>query len=436
MLSNRLFAIGIRQAKIVNGLGNHWSSRHASDSNCRTSHISIKCTMLNLFGPLLDIPTTYYGALLGVGFCAYYLFEVVKTPMLVCANGPFRSFLEEHVSLVRSKFWPTLWCFESRAQTIIASLLRSRILPPIHYKREILTLSDGGEVALDWAEQGCSVTSPIVIILPGLTGASQAEYIKCLVSSAKKVGIRCVIFNNRGLGGVELKTPRMYCAANSDDLSEVIEYVRKIHPHVPLGATGISMGGLILGNYLARQGVMAKGKLKGGFLISVPWNVFAATKSTEENYFNLMLNKYLASTLRKNLRRLHYSSETGMFDVDIDTILKSQTLREFDSHFTVKQFGYKNVEEYYSNATIHDKLHLIDVPLLCLSAADDPFQPFQAIPVKEISETKNVAVVVTSRGGHIGFMEGMWPVKEEQYMGKLFSQFFTALFTTGFDCQM
>ena len=41
----------------------------------------------------------------------------------------------------------------------------------------------------------------------------------------------------------------------------------------------------------------------------------------------------------------------------------------------MKQFGYKDVEDYYSNATIHDKLHLIDVPLLCLSAADDPFQP-------------------------------------------------------------
>lgn len=42
---------------------------------------------------------------------------------------------------------------------------------------------------------------------------------------------------------VQFQTPRMYCAANSDDLSEVIEYVKKIHPHVPLGATGISMGG-------------------------------------------------------------------------------------------------------------------------------------------------------------------------------------------------
>lgn len=392
--------------------------------------------MQNMLEPLLDIPTVYYGALLGIGFCVYYLFEVVKTPMLVCAKGPFRSFLEAHVPLVRNKFWPTLWCFESRAQTIIASVLRSRILPPIIYRREILTLSDGGEVALDWAEEGSLTTSPIVIILPGLTGASQAEYIKCLITSAKKVGIRCVIFNNRGLGGVELKTPRTYCAANSDDLSEVVEHVRKLYPNVPLGATGISMGGLILGNYLAQQGSMAKNKLRGCFLISVPWNVFAATKNTEENYFNLMMNKYLAGTLRKNIQRLHYATETGFFDVDIDTLLKSQTVREFDSHFTVKQFGYRDVEEYYSNATIHDKLHLIDVPLLCLSAADDPFQPVQAIPLKEISETKKVAVVVTSRGGHIGFMEGMWPVKEEQYMGKLFSQFFTALFTTDDDHQL
>lgn len=60
-------------------------------------------------------------------------------------------------------------------------------------------------MALDWAEKDCSVTSPIVIILPGLTGGSQAEYIKCLVSAARKIGIRCVIFNNRGLGGMTLK---------------------------------------------------------------------------------------------------------------------------------------------------------------------------------------------------------------------------------------
>jgi abhydrolase domain-containing protein 1/3 len=56
---------------------------------------------------------------------------------------------------------------------------------------------------------------------------------------------------------------------------------------------------------------------------------------------------------------------------------QSQTIREVDLHFTIKQFGYKNVDEYYRDATLDDKLHQIEVPTLCLSAADDPFQPLQ-----------------------------------------------------------
>lgn len=116
--------------------------------------------------------------------------------------------------------------------------------------REILLLSDGGEIALDWALHGCDDNAPIVIILPGLTGGSQSEYIKFLVTAANQKRIRCVVFINRGLGGIELKTPRLYCAANCEDLSEVVNHVHKRHPHCLKGATGISMGGLILGNIL------------------------------------------------------------------------------------------------------------------------------------------------------------------------------------------
>lgn len=66
-------------------------------------------------------------------------------------------------------------------------------------------LNDGGEVALDWLESNCSEDSPLILILPGLTGESQAEYIKCLVTAANRIGIRTVVFNNRGLGGLTLK---------------------------------------------------------------------------------------------------------------------------------------------------------------------------------------------------------------------------------------
>ena len=66
-------------------------------------------------------------------------------------------------------------------------------------------MSDGGQVALDWLEDGCPHSAPIIIILPGLTGESQAEYIKCLVNSASRIKLRVVVFNNRGLGGISLK---------------------------------------------------------------------------------------------------------------------------------------------------------------------------------------------------------------------------------------
>lgn len=113
--------------------------------------------------------------------------------------------------------------------------------------REILKLKDGGEVALDWLDEGCSEDSPIIIILPGLTGESQAEYVKFLVMAANQTGMRTVVFNNRGLGGLPLRTPRLYCAANTEDLAEVVNHVHNKFPNVKKAAAGVSMGGLILG---------------------------------------------------------------------------------------------------------------------------------------------------------------------------------------------
>lgn len=111
--------------------------------------------------------------------------------------------------MLQMKFWPTFWCVESRAQTVFASLLRQQVLPKLDYRRELLTLKDGGEIALDWMENNCEENSPVILILPGLTGASQSEYIKCLVIAGNNMGARIVVFNNRGLGGVALKVRLM-----------------------------------------------------------------------------------------------------------------------------------------------------------------------------------------------------------------------------------
>lgn len=98
------------------------------------------------------------------------LLFIWQRPILAIADGPFKPYLLRYVPTLELKFWPTFWCVESRAQTVFASLLRTQVLPELKYRRELLTLHDGGEVALDWMDYDCKDDSPVILILPGLTG--------------------------------------------------------------------------------------------------------------------------------------------------------------------------------------------------------------------------------------------------------------------------
>jgi len=358
---------------------------------------------------------------------------VVEKPQLVCREySAWQDFLTQNITALQGHYWPTPWCFESRSQTLMASVLRSVSIPFIHYKREILPLKDGGEVCLDWLDDSHigehedeSSERPTVIILPGLTGCSQSDYVKAFVLSVQSTGARCVVFNNRGRGGIQLKTSRTYCAANSDDLEEAIDHICSKYPKSPIIGSGISLGGMILGNYLATRKENAAEKLVAAMVLSIPWNVFVGTKSLEQPMLNLWLNQHLAKCLCDSVESFK-NVLGGPKKWDIDHVLQSKTVREFDTRFTAVQFGYANVDEYYKSATLHDKLDNIKVPLLCLSAADDPFQPIEGIPIEEAKKSSHVAIIVTERGGHIGFMEGLLPTKVN-FSDRIYSQFLSSV---------
>lgn len=143
-----------------------------------------------------------------------------------------------------------------------------------------------------------------------------------------------------------------------------------------------------------------------------------------------MLGKHLTNNLCATLSKCDILSS----QCDFDQIMQSKTIKEFDTNFTSKHFGYRDVDHYYSVATLHNKLHRIAVPLLCLSAADDPFQPLEAIPTAAAERSSHVAIAVTARGGHIGFMDGFIPKTGDEYMARLFSEYFgSVLFDDAFD---
>ena len=55
---------------------------------------------------------------------------------------------------------------------------------------------------------------------------------------------------------------------------------------------------------------------------------------------------------------------------------------------------------------------------------------FAAIPVEAVKQNPNLALLITCHGGHIGFLEGLWP-RQSTYMDRVFKQFAKAVIEQG-----
>jgi hypothetical protein len=68
----------------------------------------------------------------------------------VTGNRKLAQFLENHVGAVQQSYWPALCHWEARLQSILG--LTRRVTRPgrLPYTRHLFTLSDGGELGLDF----------------------------------------------------------------------------------------------------------------------------------------------------------------------------------------------------------------------------------------------------------------------------------------------
>ena len=58
--------------------------------------------------------------------------------------------------------------------------------------------------------------------------------------------------------------------------------------------------------------------------------------------------------------------------INVDTVLKCQTIEEFDNVFTAPQYGYRDALDYYERVILKKSIPFIKIPTLILMAEDDP----------------------------------------------------------------
>lgn len=93
-------------------------------------------------------------------------------------------------------------------------------------------------------------------------------------------------------------------------------------------------------------------------------------------------------------------------EYDIPKAANAKTVRDFDEGLTRVSFGFRSVDDYYSNSSSSDSIKNVSIPLLCIQADNDPIAPSRGIPREDIKANPNCLLIVTPEGGHLGWVAG------------------------------
>ncbi|CAK9147351.1 unnamed protein product, partial [Ilex paraguariensis] len=92
---------------------------------------------------------------------------------------------------------------------------------------------------------------------------------------------------------------------------------------------------------------------------------------------------------------------------DWEGIEKSCSVRDFDNYATRLVGKFETVDTYYRRCSSAGFVGNVMVPLLCISAIDDPVCTREAIPWDECRANQNIILAATQHGGHLAFFEGI-----------------------------
>ncbi len=292
------------------------------------------------------------------------------------------------------------WAMGTHAQTLLARFLRSSRGPVL--VRERWELPDGDFLDLDFGPDPGPV-APLVLLLHGLEGGSNRRYVLSVCRELLARGIRPVAMNFRGCSGEVNRLPRLYHSGETSDPAWVLERLRREFPGRPLGAVGFSLGGNVLLKLLGEREDGGAGLLDAAVAFSAPMDLAAGCDLSDRTVMGRTYTRFFLRSLKRKVRAKAHLLE-GL--VDLDAVLASRTLREFDDAATARLHGFRDASEYYRACSSAAFLAGIRVPTLVLHALDDPFLPPEAFPGTALEANPAVTAVVHARGGHVGFLEG------------------------------
>lgn len=284
-----------------------------------------------------------------------------------------------------------LW--NCHAETIVPSLFRN--VDGIQYTRERLELTDGDFLDLDWL---CGGHRKLVIISHGLEGSSERHYCKGAAKYFFLRGWDALAWNCRGCSGEINRLPRFYHHGATDDLKAVVDYaLTKAYDSVAL--IGFSLGGSLTIKYIGENKGKLPSEVRAAATFSVPCDLGSSARQLDlpEGAF------YRKRFLNKLKRKVEMKAKRMPGQITAAHFQHIRTFEDFDNYYTAPLHGFAHAQDFYAKASCGNYLPDVSVPLLLLSAANDPFLPEACYPKAVAAAHPYVYLQITRKGGHVGF---------------------------------
>ncbi|CAH2352677.1 monoacylglycerol lipase [[Candida] railenensis] len=255
-------------------------------------------------------------------------------------------------------------------------------------------------------------SKPLLIALHGLSGGSYESYVRSILSEItdSKYGFDALVLNSRGCAGHTPTTPQLFNALWTNDVRYLVnEIIAKKYPEKKIFLIGFSLGGAIVGNFLAQEGDNIYKNIMGASIVGAPWDFMDSNVQLDNS---ILGNKVYSPAMSQNLQKLlHAHKESIGSEPNINQYYKNpdgynlEKLHDFDEAFTSKFFGFNNHREYYRHSSPIQRLRKIRVPTLIVSAIDDPVIGNKTLPYYEVRDNPYTFLVTSTIGGHLGWFK-------------------------------
>lgn len=297
------------------------------------------------------------------------------------------------------KFEPHRWLRSGHAQTVGAAFAPRKFALPAGKERLFRVDEETQLKGLCHWQAGKERGLPMVVIVHGLEGSSDSNYAKGIADKAWARGFHALRLNQRNCGGSERLTPTLYNSGLSDDYRAVLlelaaEGFEKIF------FVGYSMGGNLVTKMAGELAHAAPKELRGVATVCPALDLSRCADALEErqNYF------YQRHFVRGLMERYRRKCELFPGRYRRNGFAPIRTVREFDDAITAPCFGFRDAEEYYESAGAKRVVGNVAVPLLLITAQDDPFVPYGSFLAAKVEANPRVRFVAPAHGGHCGFV--------------------------------